>query len=160
MSAAEALKAAGAAGIRLVLDGEDLVLTAAEAPPDEVLSGLSRHKPEIVALLRPTRNSWCEVDWRAFFDERAGIIEFDGGMKRADAEARAFECCIVEWLDRNQVRSAPDCCVHCGQVDELVPFGTEESGHAWLHSRCWEEWHANRKATAAAVLSFMLIGCP
>ncbi|MCA1382691.1 MULTISPECIES: hypothetical protein [unclassified Bradyrhizobium] len=162
MSAAEALKAAVAAGIRLVLDGEDLLLTAAEAPPDEVLSALSRHKPEIVTLLRSTDDRWSEVDWLAFFDERAGIAEFDGGMERQDAEARALECCVVEWLNCNPVCSPPGRCLHCGGgeavLDELVPFGTEPSGHVWLHSRCWVAWHGNRKAMAAAVLSAILRG--
>jgi hypothetical protein len=107
MSAVEALRAARAAGIKLVLDGDDLVLTAAEAPPGTVLSELSRRKPEIVALLRAARDNWSDADWLAFFDERAGIAEFDGGLQRTDAEARAFECCVVEWLNRNPVSSPP-----------------------------------------------------
>ncbi|MCP1763644.1 hypothetical protein [Bradyrhizobium japonicum] len=160
MSAVEALKVAGAAGIRIVLDGNDLVLTAAEAPPDEVISALSRHKPEIVALLRPGRDNWRGVDWLAFFDERAGIAEFDGGLQRAAAETRAFECCVAEWLNRNPVSSPPGRCLHCGggdgTLDELVPFGTGPTGHAWLHSRCWAAWHVNRKATAVAILSPLL----
>ena len=41
MSAAEALKAARAAGIELALDGDDLVLEAASAPPAAVLDALS-----------------------------------------------------------------------------------------------------------------------
>ncbi|WP_164940819.1 hypothetical protein [Bradyrhizobium zhanjiangense] len=158
MSALEALRAAGAAGIKLVLDGDDLVLTAAKAPPDTVLSELSRHKPEIVSLLRPGRDDWSGADWLAFFDERAGIVEYDGGLQRAAAEARAFECCVVEWLDRNPVRSSPDCCLHCGgsesAIDPLLPYGTTD--HAWLHSRCWEAWHANRNAQAVAFLSPIL----
>ena len=32
--------------------------------------------------------------------ERAGIAEFDGGLPRPEAEALAFECCVVEWLNR------------------------------------------------------------
>ncbi|MHC2626351.1 hypothetical protein ACVIW2_008383 [Bradyrhizobium huanghuaihaiense] len=162
MTVCEALSAARAAGICLVLDGHDLLLTAAEAPPDEVLSALSRHKPEIVTLLRSTHERWSEEDWLAFFDERAGIAEFDGGMERRDAEARALECCVVEWLNRNPVCSPPGRCLHCGgseaTLDELVPFGTELSGHVWLHSRCWAAWHGNRNAMAAAVLSAILRG--
>jgi hypothetical protein len=48
MSAAEALKAARAAGLRLGIDGDDLVLEAS-APPPPVLNLLSRHKASIVA---------------------------------------------------------------------------------------------------------------
>ena len=52
MSAAQALKAARAAGIELSLDGTDLLLEAAAEPPQAVLDALARHKPEILALLR------------------------------------------------------------------------------------------------------------
>jgi hypothetical protein len=36
---------------------------------------------------------------------------------------------------------------------KLLPYGTEQTGHGWLHSRCWEVWHANRKAKAVTILS-------
>ena len=76
------------------------------------------------------------------------------------AEAQAFECCVVEWLNRNPVCSPPGRCLGCGggedTHDKLLPYGTEQTGHAWLHSRCWEAWHANRKAKAVAVLSLTL----
>jgi TubC N-terminal docking domain len=58
MSAVEALKAARAAGVELALDGDDLALKAASAPPAAVLDALSRHKAEIVALLRPAEDGW------------------------------------------------------------------------------------------------------
>ena len=155
MSAAEALKAARAAGIELALDGDDLALSAASAPPAAVLDALSRHKAEIVALLRPGG-----ADWQVYFDERAGIAEFDGGLPRAEAVARAFECCVVEWLNRNPDCSPPGRCLGCGgredTTDKLLPYGTEQTGHAWLHSLCWAAWHARRKAEAVAVLSLTL----
>jgi hypothetical protein len=43
-------------------------------------------------------------DWRAFFDERAVIAEFDGGLPRDQAEARAFACCIAKRLNCNPLR--------------------------------------------------------
>jgi len=157
MSAAEALKAARAAGVELAIDGDDLALKAASAPPTAVLDALSRHKAEIVALLRPTEDGWSAEDWQVFFDERAGIIEFDGGLPRAETEAQAFACCVVEWLNRNPELSPPGCCLGCdgdaNAHDKLLLFGTEQTGHAWLHSRCREVWHANRKAEAVAALS-------
>src|SRR5262249_56782505 len=53
MSAAEALRAAHAAGITVMFDGEDLVLEASAEPPQAVLDELARHKLSILALLRP-----------------------------------------------------------------------------------------------------------
>jgi hypothetical protein len=52
MSPVEALKAAWAAGIRVGIDGDDLVIEAPTRPPDAVLAAIKRNKLEIVALLR------------------------------------------------------------------------------------------------------------
>ena len=149
MSAAEALKAARAAGIQLGIDGDDLVLEASAPPPPAVIDLLSRHKAEIVALLRPAEDGWSAEDWQVFFEERAGIVEFDGGLPRAEAEAQAFACCVVEWLNRNPERSPAGRCLGCGDRehahDPLLPYGTEPNGHVWLHSRCWPAWYAARK---------------
>jgi hypothetical protein len=157
MKANDALKAARAAGIILAVDGEDLVLEAASMPPAAVLDALSQQKAEIVALLRPGRVVWSSEDWQAFFDERASIAEFDGGLPRPHAEAHAFGCCVVEWLNHNPVSSPPSRCLGCGGVDRshdpLLPYGVERTGHAWLHSRCWPAWYADRKAQAIAGLA-------
>ena len=164
MSAAEALKAARAAGVELALDGDDLVLNAASAPPSAVLDALSRRKHEIVVLLRPGRDGWSAEDWQVFFDERAGIVEFDGGLPRADAEAQAFACCVVEWLNRNPERSPVGRCLECGDRehahDPLLPYGVEPAGHAWLHSRCWPAWYEARKAKAVSALAAMGVSAP
>jgi hypothetical protein len=117
-----------------------------------------------VAPLHTERESWSGEGWRAFFDERAGIAEFDGGLPRQQAKARAFACCVAEWLNRNPVRSSPDSCLRCGNAeqghDPLLPFGTETTGHAWLHSQCWSAWSAARQAEAVAALEAMGIATP
>ena len=117
-----------------------------------------------VAPLHTERDSWSGEDWRAFFDERAGIAEFDGGLPREQAEARAFTCCVAEWLNRNPVRASPDRCLRCGKAqqghDPLLPFGSERTGHAWLHSHCWSAWSAARQAEAVAALEAMRIATP
>jgi hypothetical protein len=162
MNAAQALQAARAAGIQVKIDGVDLLLRASAPPSAAVLEGLSRHKVHVLALLRLEKVEWTPDDWRAFFDERAGILEFDGGLPRVEAEDQAFACCLVEWLNRNPARSAPGLCLACGDreygYDPLVPYGVEPTGHAWLHSRCWEAWHAARKGEAVAALRAMGIG--
>ncbi len=157
MSAVEALKAARAAGIQIAVDGEDLALAASAPPPASVLELLAHNKADVIALLRPTPDGWSAEDWIAFYDERAGIVEYDGGLPRGQAEERAFACCAVEWLNRNPECSPPGRCLGCGGVqtanDTLLPFGSDLTGHAWLHSRCWEAWHASRNAAAVAALA-------
>ena len=159
MSAVEALKAARAASIQLGLDGDDLVLEASGPPPAVVVELLSRHKAGVVSLLRPANDGWSALDWQVFFDERAGIAEFDGGLSRVQAEDRAFACCVGGWLNRNPIGSPPGRCLACGggehAHDPLLPHGVETNGRAWLHSRCWPTWYARRKAEAVAALAAM-----
>jgi hypothetical protein len=157
MKAAEALRTARAAGVEIALDGDDLVLEASAPPPDDILNALSGNKAGIVALLRPGDDGWSADDWQAYFDERAGIAEFDGGFARPEAEALALACCISKWINRDPETSKSDFCLDCGGRDSpnepLLPYGAEAQGHAWLHSRCWPGWHDRRKAEAVAALA-------
>ena len=102
---------------------------------------------------------WDAEDWRVYFEERAGIAEFDGEQTRADAEAVAFERCIVEWLNRHLEHSDPDRCAWCEKPDRdthaVVPFGTENHGHTWVHPECWNDWHRNRLEKARQALAAM-----
>jgi hypothetical protein len=159
MSASQALRAARAAGIHLEVDGDDLLLEAPAPPPTAVLDALSRRKAEIVRILHPAKDGWSAEDWRLYFEERAAIAEFDGGLPRAKAEAQAFECCVVKWLDLNPTPSARGHCAWCGQSeshDAVVPFGTEPGTH--LHRECWSEWHKMHRSQAKEALTRMGIG--
>lgn len=156
MSAAAALRAARDAGIGLHMDGVDLVLEATAPPPAALLDLLTRHKADLITLLEPGDVGWSDEDWRALYDERAGIAEFDGGLPCPEAEALAFEFCVVELLNRSFDRSPPGSCLACGGSDSahgaLLPHGVEPTDHVWLHSRCWHAWHAGQKADAVAAL--------
>jgi len=164
MSATEALKAARDAGVRICVDGDALMLDAEAAPPASVLDLLSRHKAQVLLLLRPGRDGWSREDWLAHFDERSAIAESAGGLSREQAEAHAFVACVVEWLNRNPSRSPSGRCLGCGGSEHahgtLLPFGTEPTGHAWLHSGCWPAWHAGRNAEAVAALESLGITKP
>jgi len=164
MSAVQALKAARDAGVQIVIDGDAIILDADAAPPVAVLNLLSRHKAGVVALLRAGSDGWSGEDWRALFDERAGIAEFDGGLSRGQAEACAFACCAVEWLNRNPMRSPPGGCLGCDCGDQAhdpePPYGVESAGDACLHSRCRPALFAGRKAEAVAALEATGIVAP
>jgi hypothetical protein len=100
-------------------------------------------------------NRWDAADYKALFDERAAIAEFDSGLTRSEAESRAIEHCINEWLSRNPSASPPERCLWCGEPEStgaaIVPFGKGEC-HAWLHSRCWPAWYRRRRADALTAL--------
>jgi len=77
MSAAEALKAAHAAGLWLGLDGNDIVLEASTPPPRAVLDLLARNKASIVRLLRPAKDDGSLPYSDTLFELRVGFIEYD-----------------------------------------------------------------------------------
>ena len=134
--------------------------TSIEAAPDvtsPVTGRPGRGRASVARRLQSSRqHDWDASDWRALFDERAGIAEHDGGLSRVEAEEQAFEACIVEWLNRNPVQSFDDRCIVCGdpdrELDVLLPFGAVLDSHAWLHSSCWAEWSKDRRARAIDTL--------
>jgi hypothetical protein len=63
-------------------------LTALLAVPHPVNRANTAACAKSGKLLGP--DHWSAEDWQAFFDKRAGIAEFDGGLPRAQAEAQAF----------------------------------------------------------------------
>jgi hypothetical protein len=156
MSAIEALRAARALGVELTIEGSDLLLEAASEPPAAAVEALIRHKAEILKLLRRSKAVWSPDDWQLFFEERAAVAEFDGGLPRADAEVQASECCIVEWLNQNPTPSGAGRCAWCGQAEThhavVLPFGTEPGTHTWLHAECWPAWQEARRSQAMQAL--------
>jgi len=90
MTAATLVRAAVEAGIRITIDGDNLVLSAPRQPDTRLVQDLKAAKAEVLLYLRHLVE-WAEDDWNALYDERAGIMEFDGDLPRADVEARAVE---------------------------------------------------------------------
>ena len=90
MRAAALIRAANGAGVQMEVADDRLVLSAAKRPEESLLAELRASKAEILLRLRQNAE-WSEEDWQALFDERAAIMEFDGGLPRAEAEALATE---------------------------------------------------------------------
>src|SRR5258706_3369758 len=95
MSAVEALKVARAAGVRVDVDGDELVLQAPAPPPASVIDLLSKHKSSIVALLQPAAKApeptLPELPKGAVteFEEKCSVLEFDTELPRHEAERGA-----------------------------------------------------------------------
>ncbi len=156
MSAAAALRIARENSIHIAVAGADLILDSEREPAPRVLETIRRHKASIVALLTEEEGNWTAEDWRAFYEERAGIAEFDGGQTRAEAEARAFEHCVGEWLNQHPEPSDPGHCAWFGAAEtsgaRVVPYGTSPAGHAWVHPGCWDAWYQARHRKVASAL--------
>jgi hypothetical protein len=159
MSAAEALRAAHAAGITITFDGESLLLEAIAEPPRAALDALARHKRAILDLLRVGECGWTPKRWQGHFDRHLGIATENGGRTYSEAESLALACCVVEWLNQHPAPSPPGHCRWCGKSESpsavVLPFGIEPGAHAWLHAECWPDWHKARQADAIAVLATM-----
>jgi hypothetical protein len=159
MRAAEALRAAYTAGITVTRDGDSMLLEANTEPPRALLEALACNKLAILELLRPGRDGWCAADWGAYFDARLQLAASRNGWSHAQTSSLAFECCVVEWLNRHPASSASGRCAWCGEVESssaiIVPFGTEPGTLTWLHSECWRDWHDARRAKAILALDSM-----
>ena len=113
------------------------------------------------AIESENRPVWDANDWRALYDERAAIREYDGEMSRHDAERLALDDCVAHWLTMHPPPATDDTagCVHCGTAlgDDGVPV-LAGTGHTWLHSACHRPWLAERRRHAAEVLAVMDVG--
>ena len=146
--------------VELRFDGDDLLETSTP-PADAVLDLLLRHK--IPSLLGPNLDGWTAEDWQAFFDERAGIVEHDGGFPRPDAEMSAFEDCVDHRLALHPpVAGEYGYCLRCGtpvsdrdkaSVVVTCVGGTTGRLHA---SVCARTWKNRRRWEARTALRWLL----
>jgi hypothetical protein len=109
------------------------------------------------------QGEWSPEDWLVFYGERVGIGEHDFGLPRPEAESRAYDTCIAEWLYRTALVSEPGPCPICGDADRpndmLLAVGIV-GGRTWLHIGCVKAWCAGRQAEAVAALAAMGIKGP
>lgn len=160
MNPAMVITEARKAGIVLELSSNGrMMFKGPRAAVQTWLPALQAAKPALLAhLRRAQRTEWDASDWKAHFDERAAIREYDGAMLRAEAEALASEDCLVTWLDHQHAATPAGVCAHCGhdgQHETVLPYGTERAGHAWLHGRCWPAWYDEKKQRAREALARM-----
>jgi hypothetical protein len=92
MTALDFLEYLESRGVVLTPHGGKLIVDAPAGdltPEDRVM--LARHKAELLALLTDrTTPTDLPPDWHLAWDERAAILEYDGGHPRERAEALAL----------------------------------------------------------------------
>jgi hypothetical protein len=90
MSPAEIIERAAEDGVLLaVLSSGKISAKGGQSAIDRWLPAIRQTKAAIVSLLQPAEGGWSSADWQVF-DERAAVIEYDGGAPRAWAEALAL----------------------------------------------------------------------
>ena len=143
-------------GLLTAKDGR-LKITAPTPLPQALLERVRAAKPVLLEALQLTH--WTDTDWQEYYDERAGIAEYDGRTSREKAEQQAYEACITRWLNMYpQSQSNPDVCPHCnkpngtpGEQSIAVLNGGES--HLWLHSTCLAAWQERRVQQAIDALT-------
>ena len=118
MGAADLLLHVRAAGFTLGLADGKLLVRPASMLTDELRAALRDCKPEVLALLAAEREADAEA-----FEERAAIMEFDGGLPRAEAEVAARQCVDCAHLTRRRTCLEPE-------AAGLIPAG-QGFGIAW-----------------------------
>ena len=161
MSAAETIGAARALGIRFSIEGEDLVLEAASAPPVAVLASLALEKAGIMALLKSGMVTWQADDWVTLFNERVAISEIEGGLDRLVAEINAFEDCVDRWMVNNPPLIANQhSCAMCSlgadgsSLTNIVIAGRNGTSGI-LHSECAPKWANQTRWQARRALMWL-----
>lgn len=84
--------------VRPAGDGRLIVRAGPNPVPAELVQRLRQAKAEVLAVLARPPEACDAAWWRDFFEERAAHLEIDAGHSRIEAEMRAFNECVAEWL--------------------------------------------------------------
>ena len=79
--------------------------------------------------------AWDAADWHAYYNERAAIAEYEGGLSRSKAEKQAFACCVTRWLRDNG------------------------NSHLWLHGKYRNDSLKRMRQQAVKALARMGVNC-
>ena len=164
MTAVEALvREAAAAGVVLAVTDQGLSYRArAGALTAELRAQLRDNKAAVTAHLRAAADSAEQAapdgaDWRDDFEERAGILEHNAELPRAEAEAMAREAAIARWMNTHPPEEADqNHCAACGDwlLDDMLPLAERDQlgRPVWVHGQCWSAYLSQRRAAAERAL--------
>jgi len=113
MSAAQALKAAFAAGVSVDLDGDDLSLEASAPPPAAVLSLLTHYKAEVVAMLRSDLRAALHALERRCPDHveqdrwQQAVADGEALLAQWGNQAHAFGWTVADLFGLHEIRERP-----------------------------------------------------
>ena len=147
-SVAALIQAVHEAGGQLLPVGDRLKVRAPRPLDKGLVSELREHKAAVLAFLAGHRP-----------DAVPDAAERERRWPRADANREAFECAIVQWMNRNPPADADeDHCAACGGPlgrigEDAVAVLAGEGRHAWVHHGCHGRLMAARRAAAITALA-------
>jgi hypothetical protein len=141
MTAFGALRAARAAGIKLQIDGEDLLLQAATRPSATVIDLLSRHKAEVLAILAATE---YESNERKLSASR---LPLKGVIRLVQGEPGLEQPCAAR---RGRVEEPGRVSLHfCVEYGRFGPFGYDVRLRAGQSGRWYCREHRPQESDEA-----------
>jgi hypothetical protein len=116
MNAAAIIERVRASGGEIALAVDGIKLKTPASLREELVGEVNAQKRAIrLALKAEAGGLWDADDYRAFYDEtEARLIQLEG-LSKQKAEAFAFECAVMEWLNRTFKPSLSRCCIACGR---------------------------------------------
>lgn len=106
-----------------VIGGQLVVRAGATAVPSRLLAQLRHDKPLVLSILADASRADIPPDasaWRGYYEERAGVREYDAGYDRAEAERLAWSDMLLAWHMMCGGRPARSRCAGCDE-----PVGTD-----------------------------------
>jgi len=103
------------------LPGGRLKVRASAPLPEAMLDRLRAAKDELIRALSKTQQSLGSAadpvneEWKAYFDERAAMRQFCGGIPRNIAEELAWDDTLGEWHRTHPMEFPAGQCAGCGQ---------------------------------------------
>lgn len=131
MNAASIITKVQAEGGHIEACGGTLRLTASKPLSGDLVALIKAHKPELLVTLRQDKESDHAEAIREHLDERAAIMEHDGGLTREQAEAeaqrslRVFHYRLIDNPNSWLVLIAPGCDLEQAIVTCRNKFGTD-----------------------------------
>jgi hypothetical protein len=137
--AAEVIKEATAAGIRIAIEGDGLLLEATTAPPEAMIKLITQHKAEIINLLR---SGWggpaeAEVTWL----DMVAAVENEAGRHRIwrDELIRRADDDKLTAVERDTLERTIASRVHQAAIFEAVLRLIERARAEFGGDAVWDE---------------------
>jgi hypothetical protein len=139
VKAAEVIKEATAAGVRIAIEGDDLLLEATTAPPKAVIELITQHKAEIINQLRIGRGgpAEAEVTWL----DMVVAVENEAGRHRiwCDELTRRADDDSLTGVERDTLQRSFASHARDGAIFDQVLRVIERARAASVGDEAWNE---------------------
>ena len=97
------------------LGEQPIAVSSVSAVRSDLPAGIPQTTPlgKVAAKSKLPPENLNAEDWHSFYEERAAILEFDGGLSREQAERLAYEAAVAG-MTNTMTDHPQDKCIACG----------------------------------------------